>query len=435
MCCGGGGGGGGGAQEVTTTTTNLPEYAQPYYEHLLQRGVYESARPYEAFPGQRLAQFSPYESQAMRGISNLGTPGQFGTATQLAETVGFQPTNLGQGIASQFQPGAISPTYRAGTFQTGYTPGTFSPGYMAGQVGPGFEAGTVLAPGTIQSYMSPYQQAVVDVEKRELQRQSQMMAPQIQAQATGAGGLGGTRNTLLQAERERNLSQQMADVQTRGSQAAYDRALQTFEADRAARLAQAQQGLSSFQAQEGARQAQAEFQFGAQRAADAARQRAAELGLTAQQQTEAARQAEQEFLLNAQQFNIEQQRQRALLGLSGLQADQQTLAQRLGAAELLGSLGEAQQGTELQRLQALLGAGQAERGLAQTGLDIGYQDFLRQQAYPREQLGFLSALLQGIPIAPGSTSAVYGSQPSTTQQLLGSGISALGLYQMLGRGG
>lgn len=431
MCCGGGGGGGSGTQTVETTTTNLPEYAQPYYEHLLQRGVYESARPYEAFPGQRLAQFSPYESQAMQGIASLGTPGQIGQATQLATSVGNQPIGGGQAIAGMFNPQAISPTYTASNFQAGYTPGTFAPGYTAGQLGPGFTAGSFLEPGSIQSYMSPYQQAVVDVEKREARRASEMMSPQIQAQAAGAGGLGGTRNALLQAERERNLSQQMADIQTRGSQAAFDQAARLFEADRAARLQEAQYGLGAFGAQEGARQRQAELNFGAQQAADQARQRAAELGLSAQQQTEAARQAQQEFLLNAQQFNVEQQRQRALLGLSGLETDQQAMAQRLAAAQLLGGFGEAQQSMDLQRLQAMMAAGATERQLAQMGLDIGYQDFLRQQAYPREQLGFLSALLQGVPIQPGSTQAVYGATPSTAQQLLGSGIGSLGLYRIL----
>ena len=36
--------GGGGPQEVTQTTTNLPEYARPYVEEVLGRGVYESGR-------------------------------------------------------------------------------------------------------------------------------------------------------------------------------------------------------------------------------------------------------------------------------------------------------------------------------------------------------------------------------------------------------
>jgi hypothetical protein len=68
----------------------------------------------------------------------------------------------------------------------------------------------------------------------------------------------------------------------------------------------------------------------------------------------------------------------------------------------------------------------------QRGLDIGYEDFLRQQAYGREQLGYLSNLLQGIPIQPGSTVSTFGRVPSTGEQLLGAGLGSLGLYQALG---
>jgi hypothetical protein len=82
-----------------------------------------------------------------------------------------------------------------------------------------------------------------------------------------------------------------------------------------------------------------------------------------------------------------------------------------------------------------LGIGGQRRGLMQQGLDIGYEDFLRQQAFPREQLTFLSNLLQGVPVQPGVTTASFGRVPTPTQQLLGAGLGAAGLYQQLGRGG
>ena len=85
------------------------------------------------------------------------------------------------------------------------------------------------------------------------------------------------------------------------------------------------------------------------------------------------------------------------------------------------------------RLRNLQAAGQIQRELQQRGLDLGYQDFLRQQAFPREQLGFFSQLLQGLPVTPGTTTATFGG-PSETQQLLGAGIGGVGLYNAL-RGG
>lgn len=488
MC---GGGGGGGPQQVTSqvTQTSLPAYVQPYFENILQRGLYESARPYEAYPGQRLAQFAPEETFAQQNIMGLQRPEQLGLASDIAARVGYAGMPSGMGIAGQFRPEAVTPTYQATQFQPGYTAGAFTPGfqaqqfqsgyqagqfqpgYTAGQFGGGFDAGSLAAPGALESYMSPYQQAVTDIERREAIRASQMQAPEMGAAAARAGARGGTREALLEAERQRNLGQQLGDIQARGSQAAFQQAQQAFEADRAARLQQAQFGLGAFQAQEAARQraaelglsaqqqqeaarqAQEQFRqsaFGmgaeerqfqaniglqAQQAGEAARQRAAELGLSAQQQTDAARQAEQQFRTQAQQFNIEQQRQRALLGLEGLAADRAGMAQRLAAAELLGGMGSQQQALDLQRLGAQMGVGTERRGLMQRALDLGYEDFLRQQAYGREQLGYLSNLLQGVPIQPGSTVSTFGRVPTTEQQLLGSGLGALGLYQTLGRGG
>ena len=72
-----------------------------------------------------------------------------------------------------------------------------------------------------------------------------------------------------------------------------------------------------------------------------------------------------------------------------------------------------------------------QRELYQRGLDIGYADFLRQPAYPKEQLAFYSSMLQGVPIAPGQIQASYGVGPTTTEQLLGTGIAGVGLYKAL----
>lgn len=76
------------------------------------------------------------------------------------------------------------------------------------------------------AFMSPYYQNVVDVQKREAARQSGILGTQQQAQATQAGAFGGGRDAIMRAERERNLMNQMNDIQTRGTQAAYDTALQ-----------------------------------------------------------------------------------------------------------------------------------------------------------------------------------------------------------------
>ena len=368
-------------QEMTSTTTNLPAYAEPYFRQGLERSVYESARPYEAFPGQRLADFSSQERAAMQGMEGMaraGSPSQFLDASNISRNIGYQGSGMGMDIANQFNPEPIQSQFQTPDF------------------GPGFTAGTVADTETIQRYTNPYQQMVTDIEKREASRQSDIMGSQIGQRAAQAGGMGGYREAIMQAERERNLGQQLGDIQTRGSQAGFQQAQQAFESDRDARYRAGQLGLQTGQA--------VDTSFLAQ---DAAR-------------------------LGADRFNVEAQRQRSELGLRGLQGDQAGTNQRLDAARVLGGFGQQQQDMDYTRLKNLQASGEIQRQLDQQGMSMGYQDFLRQQAFPREQLGFFNNMLRGLPITPGSTTASYGG-PSSAERLLGSGISSVGLYNALNR--
>jgi hypothetical protein len=98
---------------------------------------------------------------------------------------------------------------------------------------------------------------------------------------------------------------------------------------------------------------------------------------------------------------------------------------------LLGGFGEQQQQMDYERLKNLQATGEIQRQLSQKGFGLGYQDFLRQQAFPREQLGMFNQMLRGLPITPGSTQATYGG-PGSLERLLGSGIAGVGLYKQLG---
>ena len=446
-------------QSSTIKEHSLPTYARPYYEELLGRTAYEATRPYETYGGQRLADFDPYETAAMQGMAGMaaaGRPQQFMDASNIATNVGYQPTGLGQAITSQFNPQAISSQYQAPDIDPGYTASGLGQGYQAGQrqagytgpggFGPGFTPGTVADPATIERYMNPYQQMVTDVEKREAKRQSDIMGGQIGQQAAQAGGLGGYREAIMQSERERNLGQQLGDIQTRGSQAGFQQAQQAFEADRAARLQAGQLGLQTGQARETAlqagerfgqqqfmtneqlRQQQQQAELSAYQAGEQARQQAGAMGMTAQEIEDRGRQAENQARMSAQQFNVEQQRAAAELGLRGLGFDQATRAQQLQAAQQLGGLGSQEQQMAYERLRNMQAAGEIQRQLAQQGLTMGYQDFLRQQAFPREQLGMFNQMLRGLPIQPGTTSATYGG-PSSMERMMSSGIAGVGLYR------
>jgi len=147
------------------------------------KNIYEAkkAQGYMTYPGAQIAGFSPEEQAAMTGIAGM----------------------VGQG-QQYFAPAA---------------------GLYAGQA-------QQFTPQTAQQYMSPYQQAVVDVEKREAIRQSQRPMQDIGSAAVTAGGFGGSRQAILEAEAGRNLQTQLGNIQTKGQQASFENAQKAFEAQK-----------------------------------------------------------------------------------------------------------------------------------------------------------------------------------------------------------
>ena len=106
-----------------------------------------------------------------------------------------------------------------------------------------------------------------------------------------------------------------------------------------------------------------------------------------------------------------------------------TISQR-GAATA-GQLAGQGQNMAYQDLQSRMGVGQLQEQRAQQNLDIGYQDYLRQQDYPWQQLSNLGGVLSGAPYSTTLTSNqtnVSPGQPTTGffQQAAGLGISAIG---------
>ena len=470
------GGGSSGPTETTVTQTDLPEYVQPYFERLLQRAEADSVQGYQPYGGQRLAYFSPDEltSQAMtRGYATSGTPqaytdaqARFGSVAPITSgyTAGqtqstYDPREVGQ----TYQAGTYNPNYQAGGFDAGYDARTRASQYMAGQALPTYDP--LAYEQNLSRFMSPYQQNVIDIEKREAARQSDIMGKGIGDQATAQGGLGGYREAIVQAERERNLGQQLGDIQTRGSQAAFESAQAQLERERAAQLSGAQFGLSRFGAQEGALQTQEQLSQASFNAGEQARQRAAQLGLSAQQQEEAARQAQEKFAQSGFQMQQQALQQEGIQSLQAYQAgeaarqqaaklnltaDQQNEAARqaqerfgqsaydmsnrynMMAAQGLQSIGSAQQADVLSRIGALQGIGAQDRALRQASMDMGYEDFMRQRDFSKRQLSDFSGMLRGVPVQPEQRISTYSQQPGLFQGAVSAGLGGLGLYRGMG---
>lgn len=76
--------------------------------------------------------------------------------------------------------------------------------------------------GVSSKYMSPYMQGVVDITKREAERDYTKQMNALAAKAKSAGAFGGSRQALERSEAQRNYNQQLQDIQTKGMQSAYE---------------------------------------------------------------------------------------------------------------------------------------------------------------------------------------------------------------------
>jgi hypothetical protein len=243
--------------------------------------------------------------------------------------------------------------------------------------------------------MSPYMQNVVDVQKQQAIRDAQQGQLSANLGAARQGTYGGARQLLASTERERNLGNQLGQLQATGLQNAYQNAQQQFNTQQAAQQQAAQQNLNAA--------------LGVQ-------------GLGAQYGTQAAL-ANQQSNLEAQRLAEQSGQFGATLGLQGLQQANQS-------AQTLGNLGGAQQ----QAQQAMYGQQQATaaqtQALQQQLLDTAYQDYIRQQEYPMTQLQQYSSLLHGVPVTPNTTTTTSAPGPSLGAQLMGTGLTALSAYNM-----
>ncbi len=94
-------------------------------------------------------------------------------------------------------------------------------------------------------------------------------------------------------------------------------------------------------------------------------------------------------------FGADVGRMAQLAGTAGTLGTQEALGLR-DLASRYGELGSEAQRLGLTGAQAVTGVGAAERAMQQANLDLAYQDFLKQEQYPKEQIKFLSDILGGV---------------------------------------
>lgn len=216
--------------QSSVTQTNLPEYARPYYERLMERTEAESNQPYVTYPDARLAGFSDTQNQAIEGVKNL------------------QPANLdpSKGMISgfdynsgyQFGGDAYNPIFDTGSVQTG---------------DPQFQSG-IWNPIAASGYMNPYIGNVLSDQVGRMNQQFDRDQAARNAKAVQAGAFGGSRQGIAEEVAREAKNRGVSEIINKGLSDAYTTGAEIFQSDANRRLQAAGMTQQAQQQQEALRQ-------------------------------------------------------------------------------------------------------------------------------------------------------------------------------------
>lgn len=440
-------------QQQVITQSNIPEYARPYFEKLMGTAEAQLSKDYTPYGADRVAGFTGQQQNLQNQIAGMQTPDQFAMGSNLAGAAGLGALRSSYYRPGQFNSQNVTPDQiQAQQIQAQQYN---SPQMQAAQTGwqSNLQQYQMQAPeqfGAQQAYqyMSPFQQNVTDIAKREAIRDAKQGQLAQDLGAARQGTYGGSRQLLASMERERNLGQQLGDIQSRGLQSAYENAQSQFERDRAAGMTagqanlQAQLGVQQLGTQTGLQAALANLDAESQsRVQNLAAQlqtqglnadQAMRAAMANQQSSLQAAQSNQQAGLQAGQFNSQQALEAQRLGEQSRQfGAQQALSGYQAAGQMgqtLANLGTAQQQADISRYGLQTQTAAQEQARNQQLLDTAYQDFLRQQDWTNNQLQNYSSLLRGVPVQMNTNTSTYAQQPGLGQQLMGTGLAAAGMY-------
>ena len=169
---------GGSTDTRSTSGVNVPSWysdAEKASFDLIQE---IAGRPYEAYEGERIAAFTPDQLLAQQGVRDAYQTGA---------------GNLQQALELSRQQG--------------------------------LRAGQAPSLQQLQGYMNPYQQGVTDIAKRNAIEEADRQRQQVGSRAASMNAFGSGRSDLAQSRIGKNLQENLTDIQTRGSQEAYNQAL------------------------------------------------------------------------------------------------------------------------------------------------------------------------------------------------------------------
>ena len=188
---------------LTGVESNLSNWAGPYVTNMLGQGQALANMAYQPYMGQLTAGESPLQTGAFKTAAGLTTPTSIGTAATTAGDI----ANTAKGLT--------------------YSPVTSS-----------------FGKDEAAAYMNPYLESALKPQLEEARRQSQITQTQNAAKMTQAGAFGGGRQAILDAETQRALGANLANITGTGYNTAFDKAMAQFNADQARKAQEAQFGAT-----------------------------------------------------------------------------------------------------------------------------------------------------------------------------------------------
>ena len=330
--------------------------------------------------GAGIGSYQPFVTAAQQAAGTAGT--------------GLGLSQTGLGVAGQELTGAGTALGTAGTTiagaqpfvgaagtgltQAGATLGGVSPFIGAAQTGLGTAAGLTgtgagTGTGSISSYMSPYQQQVIDTTLAEFDKQAALRQQNISDAAVRLGGFGGGREGVMQSEFQAQSDRNRALIQAQLQSQGFSQAQAARQADLQNQMALSQGQLGLGAATSGLAQQQAQLGLN-------------QLGL-----------GQAQLGIGAAQAGIAGQ-QAGMAGQRGALAQQQAgLAQsQLGLGQYQQGLGGALQGFQGTDIARAGQVGAADQAFAQANIDAQREKERMGLYEPYERLGFLGSGLTGL---------------------------------------
>lgn len=468
----------------TVQTQSAPPAAfMQAYQNSVNQATQVAGQPLQTFQGNTVAPINAEQLQGINGGINNAAQYAQPDINSAAGYIGASTAPLLPGIAGYLQEAqgayesagnenfgaAIAPTQQAAgnaygaaaaqdfggyinpaisnvdntNFGSYVNPAIGAASGVFGQAGNGITTNNPVNAAQIAQYESPYTQSVVNATQAQFNNQNAQQQQQVAGNAISNGAFGGDRSAVAAGitAGQQQLAQApvIAGLENQGYSQALGEAntqqqtlLQQQTAQQQAQLAGAQGELSAGQLGLTSQQAGVQSQLAAGQLGLTAQQAAANNQLAVGQGETALGNQNLAATQAAEQAQIQAGQGISALGQTALGANEANAWLNSQAGYGMANLGNETYQQQLGQGEAELGAGSTIQSNTQANLNVPYQNFLAQQAYPFQTTQYLANIAEGLGGASGGQSSTTSPGPSTASQIAGTGIAGAGILGLTG---